>query len=234
MFALCRNEGRLLGRVARSFSSKQEVFDRSNLSLLPAQRVDAVIAHRDRIALRQDMSDYGYFRKDTIEEITDRLLVFMLCCSDNVGHQPQVPCRHRLGLLGWSIRKRPAWSRRRPADLRVRFVLFPLSNVFILVEMLKLARKNNDAHADPACIFAPSFPCSAKAVCSDQRRVLTVQKHILPHPSGIPFTATKWPIWWCLPSSSIGRTTSNRRFARCIASSFPTASLLAPCSPVTH
>ena len=86
MFVLCRNEGRLLGRIARSFSSKQEVFDRSNRSLLSAQRVDAVIAHRDRIALRQDMSDYGYFRKDTIEEITDRLLVFVSYCRKRAGH----------------------------------------------------------------------------------------------------------------------------------------------------
>ena len=86
MFVVCINEGRLLGRIARSFSSKQEVFDRSNLFLLSVQRVDAVIAHRDRIAQRQDVSNYGYFRKDTIEEITDRLLVSVLCSCNGVGY----------------------------------------------------------------------------------------------------------------------------------------------------
>ncbi|KNB45087.1 SAM-dependent methyltransferase [Blastocystis sp. subtype 4] len=38
------------------------------------EHVDAVIAHRNQVALRSDMKDYSYFRKDVTEEITDRLL----------------------------------------------------------------------------------------------------------------------------------------------------------------
>ena len=54
--------------------------------------VDAVIAHRNQVALRSDMKDYSYFRKDVTEEITDRLLVIFRYIYDHLGYQPQVSC----------------------------------------------------------------------------------------------------------------------------------------------
>ncbi|KAK8791638.1 hypothetical protein WA588_001950 [Blastocystis sp. NMH] len=135
MFVVCRNEGRLLGRIARSFSSKQEVFDRN-----------AVIAHRDRIAQRQDMSNYGYFRKDTIEEITDRLLDI----------NRKFPVAIDLG----------CWDGQFASGLHGRGGVQQIYECDSSFEMLKLARKNNDAHADPARI--------TKAVCSDQRGVFAI------------------------------------------------------------
>ena len=47
---------------------------------------DAVIAHRDKVALRSDMKDYSYFRKDVTEEITDRLLVIFRRFYDHIGY----------------------------------------------------------------------------------------------------------------------------------------------------
>ena len=49
------------------------------------EHVDAVIAHRNQVALRSDMKDYSYFR-------TDRLLVIFRYIYDHLGYQPQVSC----------------------------------------------------------------------------------------------------------------------------------------------
>ena len=48
------------------------------------EHVDAVIAHRNQVALRSDMKDYSYFRKDVTEEITDRLLVIFRYIYDHL------------------------------------------------------------------------------------------------------------------------------------------------------
>ena len=37
--------------------------------------IEAVIAHRNVLAKKEDMSYYSYLRNDIIEQLTDRLLV---------------------------------------------------------------------------------------------------------------------------------------------------------------
>ncbi|KAK8810269.1 hypothetical protein WA538_002844 [Blastocystis sp. DL] len=100
------------------------------------------------------MSNYGYFRKDTIEEITDRLLDI----------NRKFPVAIDLG----------CWDGQFASGLHGRGGVQQIYECDSSFEMLKLARKNNDAHADPARMSNPSFPRSTKAVCSDQRGVFAI------------------------------------------------------------